>query len=49
MTLSALSIPTSSGKLEQLVDQYWASLKNATSQEILQGILAAMQATGALQ
>ena len=49
MTLSALSIPTSSGKLEQLVDQYWASLKNATSQEMLQGILAAMQATGALQ
>lgn len=49
ITLSALSIPTSSGKLEQLVDQYWASLKNATSQEILQGILAAMQATGTLQ
>jgi len=49
MTLPALSIPTSSERLEQLIDHNWASLKNATSPEMLQQILAAMQAAGMLQ
>ncbi|MEQ9624072.1 DrmB family protein [Coleofasciculus chthonoplastes] len=49
ITLSALSIPTASSQLGQLVEQYWTALSKATSPEILNGILTAMQAMGQLQ
>ncbi|MFP4338640.1 MAG: DrmB family protein [Halothece sp.] len=49
IALSALSIPTTSGKLEQLVEQHWTVLGKAKTQEILEAILEAMQATGQLQ
>jgi hypothetical protein len=35
LTLSALAIPTASGKLAQLVEEAWPTLKEATSPEIL--------------
>ena len=35
VTLAALSLPTHSGKIEQLVDEQWPLLVNATSREIL--------------
>lgn len=49
ITLSALSIPTGSGKLEQLVQQHWTILSKATSIQTLEVILQALQATGQLQ
>jgi hypothetical protein len=49
ITLSALSIPVASNQLTQLVQDNWVTLGKATSQEILQVLLSAMQATGQLQ
>jgi len=49
ITLSALSIPVASNQLAQLVQDNWVTLGKATSQEILQVLLSAMQATGQLQ
>lgn len=49
ITLSALSIPTESGKLEQLVQQYWTSLSKASSPQTLEAVLQALQAIGQLQ
>jgi Domain of unknown function (DUF1998) len=40
ITLSALSIPTSENKLEQLVDKHWVTLEKAVSIEILQAFRA---------
>jgi Domain of unknown function (DUF1998) len=49
ITLSALSIPVESNVLGQLVERNFNALSKANSREILQGILAAMQAMGQLQ
>lgn len=49
ISLSALSLPESTNKLEQLVSDNWAALKSATSSEVLTGILAALQAMGQLR
>lgn len=49
ISLSALSIPTVFGKLGQIVEQHWAALGKATSQEMLIVLLTAFQATGQLQ
>ncbi|MCT7992564.1 DUF1998 domain-containing protein [Laspinema olomoucense] len=49
MTLSALSIPTGSGQLAQLVEQNWAALSKANSQDTLQVLLSALQSMGQLQ
>jgi hypothetical protein len=35
IVLSALSVPTVSGKLDQLVESHWATLEKATSKDIL--------------
>ena len=49
ISLSALSLPESPNKLDQLVSENWAVFKNAISSEVLTGILAALQATGELR
>lgn len=49
ITLSALSIPIASNQLTQLVQDNWVILGKATSLEILQVLLSALQATGQLQ
>ncbi|MBE7385830.1 MAG: DUF1998 domain-containing protein [Leptolyngbya sp. SIO1E4] len=49
ITLSALSIPIASNQLTQLVQDNWVTLGKATSQDVLQVLLSAMQATGQLQ
>jgi hypothetical protein len=49
ITLSALSIPVASNQLAQLVQDNWVTLGKATSQDVLQVLLSAMQATGQLQ
>lgn len=49
ISLSALSIPAASGKLEQLVEQHWAALGKTSSLETLAVVLDATQAIGQLQ
>ncbi len=49
MTLSALSIPSSSDKLAQLVEQNAAVFAKASSVEVLEAIVSAMQSQGLLQ
>ncbi len=48
-TLSALSIPSADNQLEELVGQNWVTIGKANSQETLQVLLSALQATGQLQ
>ncbi|MBE9044586.1 DUF1998 domain-containing protein [Pleurocapsales cyanobacterium LEGE 10410] len=48
-TLSALSIPSAANQLEELVEQNWVTIGKANSQETLQVLLSALQATGQLQ
>jgi len=40
MTMSALSIPTAAGKLDQLVEEDWAVLEKATSLDVLKAFRA---------
>lgn len=49
VSLSALSIPNKSGKLEQLIEHNWKKLSQAKSLELLQFLLSVMQADGQLQ
>lgn len=49
MTLSALSIPTQSSQLGQLVEQHWTTLGKANSLDTLAVLLQAFQAGGQLQ
>ena len=49
ITLSALSIPSASNKLAELIEQYWTFLGKATNAETLKVLLEAMQASGQLQ
>lgn len=49
ITRSALSIPISSDRLEQLIQEHWAVVSKANSPETLGILLEAMQATGQLQ
>jgi Domain of unknown function (DUF1998) len=49
ISLSALSIPTKSGKLAQLITEHWTKLGKAPSLDILKVLLDAFQATGQLQ
>lgn len=48
-TLSALSIPKGSNKLEELVEKNWAMLGKLESQELLENFLPILQASGQLQ
>jgi len=49
ISLSALSIPTASNKLGELVGEYWTRLSKATSGDVLKILLDAFQAVGELQ
>lgn len=49
ITLSALSIPSATGKLEQLVEQHWLELSETESVEDLKLILKIFQKKGELQ
>ncbi|MBO0351912.1 DUF1998 domain-containing protein [Phormidium pseudopriestleyi FRX01] len=49
ITLSALSIPTQSGKLAELVNLNWPPLSKAKTPESLEAILSALQSLGELQ
>jgi hypothetical protein len=44
--LSALSIPTKSGKLGQIIERYWPALQSITSEEMLRGALPMLRAMG---
>lgn len=49
ITLSALSIPTGTNQLEQVVEQHWTVVGKATSSVVLEGIIQAFQSLGQLQ
>ena len=49
ITLSALSIPTGTNQLEQVVEQYWTVVGKAPNLVALEAILQALQAMGQLQ
>lgn len=48
VTLSALSVPTAAGELEQIVADNWELLKDITAVELVQVVVGALQAAGHL-
>lgn len=48
MTLSAVSVPTSSGKLAQLVEDNWTVLQGAKTADELKAVLMALRAMGSI-